>query len=113
MNISRGDLFVANLDPAIGHEIRKSRPVIVVSNDVNNEFGSTVTVVPVTAQKLAKSYPFEVLVPEGIGGLKTLSKAKADQVRTLDKSRLTKKLASLDSEFIEKLDRALKIHLGF
>jgi len=110
--ISRGDVFVANLDLTVGHEIKKTRPVVIVSNNVNNEYAGTVTVVPVTSQKLSKTYPFEVLLPEGMPGLNKTSKAKADQIRTLDKSRLTKKIAALDSDTLGKLDQAMRIHLG-
>ena len=111
MKIARGDIWVANLDPTVGKEIQKTRPVVVVSNNVANEFLGTVTVVPVTSQKLSKIYPFEAIIPDGTPGLAKASKAKADQIRTIDKSRLSQKLASLDAETIAEIDKAIKTHL--
>lgn len=111
MKILRGDIFVANLDPAVGHEMKKIRPVIIVSNNTGNEFSGTVTIVPITSQKLEKIYPFEVLLPESTSGLTQASKAKTDQIRTLDKSRLIKRLGRLDSDTVLRLNRAVKIHL--
>ena len=54
MNIRRGGCFLATLDPVIGHEISKTRPVVVISNDKNNEFSGTVTVLPITSKNLRK-----------------------------------------------------------
>ena len=111
MTIKKGDIFLANLNPTVGHEIQKTRPVIIVSNNTNNTHAGTVTVVPVTSQKLSKIYPFEVLLSESTEGLTKNSKAKADQIRTIDKSRLTQKLASIDSNTISKINQAIAIHL--
>ncbi len=111
MKIKRGDIFIAQLDPTVGHEIKKKRPVIVVSNNVNNEHAGTMTVVPITSQRLSKIYPFEVLLPANMAGLEKSSKAKADQIRTLDKTRLSKHLGSLDKISLKKLDEAIRIHL--
>ena len=58
MNIKRGSLYIAALDPVVGREIAKSRPVVVVSNDKNNEFSGTVTVLPLTSKNLQKIFPF-------------------------------------------------------
>ena len=52
MNIERSGIYVANLDPTIGHEIAKTRPVIVVSNNINNRLAGTVTVLPITSTNL-------------------------------------------------------------
>ena len=60
MNIKRGDIFLATLDPVVGREIAKTRPVVVVSNNVNNKYSGTVTVLPITSQNLNKVYPFEL-----------------------------------------------------
>lgn len=111
MTISRGDLFLANLDPTIGKEIQKTRPVVIVSNDVNNAHSDLVTIVPITSQKLSKIYPFEVLLPDSTKGLDKSSKAKANQIRTIDKQRLSKKLGSLDPQTLLLLGKAIKIHL--
>lgn len=112
MNIKRGEIFLASLDPVIGHEIAKTRPVIVVSNDIGNKHSGTVTIIPVTSKNLTKIYPFEIYLPKKITRLKKNSKGKADQIRTLDKARLIKPLGRLNSELENNMNRAIKIHLN-
>lgn len=90
MNIKRGKIYIANLDPTIGGEIRKTRPVLVVSNDINNKYNLTVSVLPITSNT-DKIFPFEVFLPKGTGNLPKDSKIKADQIRTIDKSRFYQK----------------------
>jgi mRNA interferase MazF len=111
MNIKRGDIFLAGLDPVIGKEIAKTRPVVVVSNDLNNQYSSTVTVLPVTSKNLEKIYPFEVFIPQGRSNLPKDSKVKADQIRTLDRRRLIKFIGKLELEDIEAIDKAMQVHL--
>jgi len=112
MNIKRGDICIASLDPVVGKEISKTRPVVIVSNDKNNTFSGTVTILPVTSKRLKRIYPFEVLLPKGSGSLPKDSKVKADQIRTLDKSRIISILGKLDESAVKSIDRALKIHLA-
>jgi mRNA interferase MazF len=112
MNIKRGDIFLAALDPVMGREISKTRPVVVVSNDKNNEFSGTVTILPITSKNTQVVYPFEVFLPRGHANLPKDSKIKADQIRTLDKSRLIKQLGVLDNKDLDAMDRAMKIHLA-
>jgi len=85
----RGDIYWANLDPTIGSEISKTRPVLIVSNGINNQFSSTISILPITSN-VGKIYPFEVLIKAKESGLKTDSKIKANQIRTLDKVRIGK-----------------------
>jgi len=112
MNIKRGDIYLAALDPSIGKEISKTRPVVIVSNDKNNEFSGTVTILPITSKSLGKIYPFEILLTSGTGNLSKESKVKADQIRTLDKIRLVKLIGTLEKREIDKINRAIKIHLA-
>jgi len=111
MTIKRGEIHLAALDPTLGREIAKTRPVIIVSNNVNNRFAGTVTVLPVTSKNLQKIYPFEVKLPKGAGNLPKNSKVKADQIRTLDKRRIIKHIGMLNDEDMARIDTALKIHL--
>ena len=112
MSIKRGNIFLANLDPVVGHEISKTRPVIVVSNDIGNTYSGTVTVIPITSKNLEKIYPFEVYLPKTSTYLSKKSKGKADQIRTLDKTRLVKQVGRLSPELIVNLDKAIKVHLN-
>lgn len=111
MNIKRGEVWLANLDPTIGSEIQKTRPVVVVSNDVNNTNNNVITVLPITSN-VTKVFSFEVLLPKGIANLPKDSKAKADQIRTLDKSRFAKRIGSLPTSFITDIEKAILKHLG-
>ena len=111
MSIKRGSVWLANLDPTVGSEIRKTRPVVVVSNDVNNANNSVVTILPITSNT-AHLYSFEILLPKGTAGLPKDSKAKADQIRTIDKSRLIKVIGALKDNFVDSIDHAVKLHLA-
>lgn len=112
MIIRRGGIYLAALDPVVGKEIAKTRPVVVISNDKNNEFSGTVTVLPITSKNLRKIYPFEVYLAKGTANLPKNSKVKTDQIRTLDKSRLVKFIGELEKEEIEGIEQAIKIHLA-
>jgi mRNA interferase MazF len=112
MNIKRGEIYLAALDPVQGHEIAKTRPVVVVSNDKNNAYSGTVTILPLTSQNSKTVYPFEVFLARGQANVPKDSKIKADQIRTLDKNRLIKHVSSLDKKNLEAIDRAMKIHLS-
>jgi mRNA interferase MazF len=90
MNIKRGEIYLATLDPVVGREISKTRPVVVVSNDQNNKFSGTVTILPITSKNTQPVYPFEVFLSKGSANLPKDSKIKADQIRTLDKNRVIK-----------------------
>ncbi len=111
MTIERGDIYLAALDPVIGREIAKTRPVVVVSNNLNNKHGGTVTVLPLTSKRLKKVYPFELLLQKGNANLPKESKVKADQIRTLDKRRLIKRFGRLTEEQISLIDKVMKTHL--
>jgi mRNA interferase MazF len=112
MIIKRGEIHLASLDPAVGREISKTKPVVIISNEINNRFSGTVTVLPITSKNFGKVYPFEVLLPKSAGNLPKDSKVKADQIRTLDKRRIVKAIGMLDNESIARMETALKIHLG-
>ena len=109
--IRRGEVYWVNLDPAVGSEIKKTRPGLIVSNDINNAHAQTVTVVPLST-KVAKIYPFEVLLPEGSYGNKVPAKAKAEQVRTVSQLRLGRLLGLVPPELMLRVDDALRLHLS-
>src|SRR5215218_9317552 len=98
----RGELYWANLDPAIGSEIAKTRPALIISNNIGNQYADRVIVAPISSGSLGKIYPFEVLLKAGEGGLPKESKILLDQIRTLDKSRLGQQIGTLSSERLEE-----------
>lgn len=109
-NVKRGEIYVADLNPVKGWEINKTRPVLVISNDINNTYSDLITIVPITTQT-EKVYPFEVLITKDESGLKADSKIKCNQIRTIDKIRLSKKVGSIDKNKINQIEKAVCIHL--
>ena len=112
MNIKRGDIFLAALDPVKGYEISKTRPVIIVSNNIGNKYAGTVTIIPITSKNIKKIYPFEIFLPKKDSKLKKDSKGKADQIRTLDKSRLIKPIGRVTTKLLHDINNSIKIHLS-
>jgi mRNA interferase MazF len=112
MNIIRGKIYLANFDPVMGRESAKTRPVVIVANDKNNEFSRTVTILPLTSKNTQVVYPFEVLLSGGTANLPKDSKIKADQIRTLDKTRIIKSIGVIAKNDLDSIDKAMKIHLA-
>lgn len=107
----RGDIVIANLDPVIGSEQGKTRPVLIIQNDVGNEFSPTTIIAPITSKIYDKKYPFVVSLPEP-SCLQKESSILLNQIRTIDKKRISKNIGSLDLDVIKKIDTAIKISLG-
>ncbi|HJX30766.1 MAG TPA: type II toxin-antitoxin system PemK/MazF family toxin [Thermodesulfobacteriota bacterium] len=108
-SIKRGDVFLVNFDPTVGAEAKKTRPAVIVSNNVSNAHSPLVSISPITSN-VSKVYSFEVEVLARIGGLRTRSKVMPNQTRAVDKLRLIRKLGCLPEEIISKIDSALKLH---
>ena len=108
--IERGSIYWVNLDPTEGPEIGKIRPAVVISNNINNQLSDTVTIIPITSST-GKIYPFEVFIPQGI--VSNDSKAKANQIRTIDKKRIKGLIARIPDGIMGDIEKALKIHLDF
>lgn len=107
----RRDIYWANLDPTIGSEIAKTRPVLIVSNDINNQYAATISILPITSNT-KKVYPYEVIVIPEESGLKNDSKIKANQIRTIDKRRIGQKLGTLTLAKMKEINQAILIHLA-
>ena len=112
MRAQRGDIFMANLDPTVGVEQAGTRPVLVVQCDLANERIPTVTVVPLTSNLRAARFLFTVTVTSAESGLGADSVILAFHVRTLDKSRLIRRMGHLQFETMAEVDQALALHLG-
>ncbi len=107
----RGEIYLVCLDPTIGREINKTRPALIISNDINNRVAQTVTVIPVTSN-VEKVYPFEAYLSSKETGLFKDSKAKCNQIRTVDKKRLVKPIGKVPPKRLKEIETALLIHLG-
>ena len=99
--------------PTKGHEQTKERRVLIVQNDIANEYSSCITVVPITYYRGGRLYPVEVMLPAQEGGMATDSVIQVSQVRTLDKElRFTEYSGRVSESTMRKVEEALKIHLG-
>ena len=103
----RGDVWLVNFDPSLGTESKKIRPAIIVSNDLSNEFLERVQVVLLTGNT-SKIYPSETLIT--LRGKK--SKAAADQIATVSKQRLQKKIGKVTHDEIAAIGYITKLQLG-
>lgn len=106
--LCRGEIYWVKLDPTVGSEISKTRPALIISNDVGNQYADRVIVAPISSGNTDKIYPFEVLLPAGEAGLGRESKVLLDQIRTVDKQRLSNKIGVLTSEQMEEVNRAIR-----
>ena len=105
-------MYWVTLDPTLGSEISKTRPCVVITNDIGNEYSARVIVAAVSSSGLDRIYPFEVLVEPGDGGLAERSKILLDQVRAVDKVRLRGRIGTLSPDVMHAVDRALCLSLS-
>lgn len=105
--MKRGEVWWVEFDPAVGSEIRKTRPAVIISNDAANRHLARVVVVPLTSST-ERLYPGEALVT--VGGQR--SKAMADQIMAADKARLKSQLGALSVTEMSALEDAVLLHLG-
>lgn len=108
----RGDTYLVNFDPTVGAEIRKTRPALVLQNDIANRFSPITIVAAVTSQAAEVVYPTEVRLRKGEGGLKTDSVVLLNQIRSIDKRRLVHRLGRLKPGTMQTVDRAIAISFG-
>jgi mRNA interferase MazF len=110
--VKRGDVFFADLSPVVGSEQGGVRPVLVIQNDIGNRFSPTVIVAAITAQIQKAKLPTHVEIEAKKHGLEKDSVILLEQIRTIDKQRLTDKITHLDEELMRRVDEALQISLG-
>lgn len=109
--MKRGDVYYADLSPVVGSEQGGIRPVLILQNNVGNKYSPTVIVAAITSKIDKSKVPTHVF----IGNDKDLtdhSVALLEQIRTIDKQRLTDKITHLSNEMMEEVDFALRISLG-
>lgn len=108
----RGDVYLVSLDPTVGAEIRKTRPAVVVQNDAANRRSPITIVAALTAQFQEPLYPTEVLVRAPEGGLSVGSVVLLNQIRSVDRGRLVRRLGVLHARTMRAVDRALIVSFG-
>ena len=110
--LKKGEIYFANLDPTMGAEIKKIRPVLIVSNDLNNQFSPLITVIPLTSQ-IDRIYPAEVVLTQAATMLNKDSKAQCHQIRTISKMRIqtTTPAGKIDKALMQQIHQAIQLHL--
>ena len=112
----RGEIRVVGLDPVVGTESARTRPAVIVSNDGANTIAAllgrgVVTVVPVTSNTGAV-HPFQVMLEAASTGLKSDSKAQAEQIRSVDVKRIGSLAGMVPLDLMAQIDDAMRLHLG-
>lgn len=107
----RGAVYLVNFDPTLGAEIRKTRPALILQNDVANQYSPITIVAAITSKFDDPLYPTEVLIRSPEGGLTSDSVVLTNQVRSIDQGRLVRPLGAVSSKTMEQVNRALLISL--
>jgi mRNA interferase MazF len=109
----RGDTFLAALDPTLGREIQKTRPALIIQNDIYNRIGGMTIVAPITSTVRFPLNPVHVLLAAGRStGLEVISVALLSQIRAIDQRRLIKRLGVADDAEMARVDEAIRISLS-
>jgi mRNA interferase MazF len=111
-NPKRGEIYLVNFEPTVGAEIRKTRPALVLQNDIANRHSPITIVAAVTSNFEEPLYPTEVLVKAPEGGLSVDSVVLLNQIRSIDRRRLVRRLGAIPLPTMEKVERSLQISLG-
>jgi mRNA interferase MazF len=107
----RGEVYLVAFDPTVGHEIQKTRPAVVIQNDVSNRYSPITIVAAISSQFAEPPHPREVVLPTS-SGLSKPSAAILNQIRSVDRKRLLKRMGALDRATMRQIDQALVISLG-
>ena len=105
-------MYLVNFDPTIGAEIRKTRPALVLQNDIANRWSPITIVAAITSRFEEPVYPTEVIVRAPEGGLELDGVVLLNQVRSVDKRRLGRRLGALKPERMRLVEQAILISLG-
>lgn len=111
MEIKRGDIYYADLNPTVGCEQDSVRPVLIIQNNVGNHFSPTVIAAAITSRK-KKDMPTHVLLDENGTRLFADSRIMLEQVRTIDRERLNEYVVHAGAATMRSVDRAIAVSLG-
>ncbi|MDA8442050.1 MAG: type II toxin-antitoxin system PemK/MazF family toxin [Peptococcaceae bacterium] len=112
MLIRRGEIYYAELNPVVGSEQGGTRPVLVIQNDIGNQYSPTTIIAAITSQISKAKLPTHVEVTSKRSGLERDSVILTEQIRTIDKSRLKEKVTVLDDETMARVNQAIEVSLG-
>jgi mRNA interferase MazF len=108
----RGEIYLVHFGPTVGHEIQKTRPALVIQNNVSNQYSPITIVAAISSQFGDPPHPREVVIKPGKSGLSKTSAVILNQIRSVDRQRLIKRLGAVDAATMKKSDEALMISLG-
>lgn len=112
LSAKRGEVYLVGFDPSIGAEIQRTRPALILQNDIANRHSPVTIVAAITSQFEERLYPTEVLVTPREGGLRARSVVLLNQIRTIDKRRLVRRLGTLTPATMRRIDTAIGVSLG-
>ncbi|MGB7067919.1 MAG: type II toxin-antitoxin system PemK/MazF family toxin [Pyrinomonadaceae bacterium] len=112
LNLKRGEVYLVNFDPTVGREIQKTRPAIVLQNDISNRHSDITIVAAISSKFGPKLYPTEVLIKTGEAGMKVESVILLNQIRSIDHLRIIKRLGNVAKETLKSVDRGIAISMG-
>jgi mRNA interferase MazF len=110
MKIKRGEIYLVSLDVRPG-EKQKIRPILVVQNDISNDYSNTIVCASITSRPFSKEFPTNVQISPSESGLEHNATVLLSHIRVMDKAKLIKKLGTLSNNTMNKIDLALKISL--
>ena len=108
----RGEIYLVNFEPTIGSEISKTRPALIIQNNIANQRSPIIIIAAITSKFDDSLYPTEVLIDPPEGGLKTTSVVLLNQIRSIDRQRLIKRIGAISLEKLSEVDRAIQISFG-
>jgi mRNA interferase MazF len=108
----RGEVYFVSFDPAVGSEIQRTRPALILQNDIANRHSPITIVAAITSQFEEPLYPTEVLITPPEGGLTAPSVVLLNQIRSIDRRRLVRRVGTVAQEILERVNRAIEVSLG-
>jgi len=108
----RGEIYLVNFDPTVGSEIQKTRPALILQNDISNQHSPITIVAALTSQFDSELYPTEVLINPPEGGLSYPSVVLLNQIRSIDRQRLIRRLGLISDQLLDKINSTIQISLG-
>jgi mRNA interferase MazF len=108
----RGNIYLVSFDPTIGAEIQKTRPALVIQNDIGNQYSPATIVAAITSKFDLPPYPTEMVMEPEESGLNRRSAVVLNQIRTVDRRRLIKRIGKASPEVMRLVDRAIQVSLG-
>ena len=108
----RGEIYLVSFDPTLGSEIRKTRPALVIQNDIGNQYSPITIVAAITSKFDLPPFPTEVVMEPRDSGLSLTSAVVLNQIRSVDRQRLIKRIGEASPNAMHRVDRAIAISLG-